>query len=84
MLTNRALSVGNGVFDVSFILYLICMTDLSFYINPCVTLLNKFTKQEIKLEIFVAVCWSVGKWCKSIVRRSVPLVDHSLGFSPVV
>ena len=36
--------------------YLICKTDLSFYINLCVDLLNVFTKQEFMLEMFVAVC----------------------------
>ena len=37
-----------------------------------------FTKHEIKLEMFVAVYWSYGKWCISIVRSTIPLVDQSM------
>ena len=36
-----------------------------------------FIKHEFKLEMFVAVYCSYGKWCVSIVRSTVPLVDHS-------
>ena len=35
-----------------------------------------FTKHVLKFEMFVAFCWSYGKWCISIGRSSVPLVDH--------
>ena len=38
-----------------------------------------FIKQEFKLEIFVIVCWNYSKWCILIVKRTVPLVDHSGG-----
>ena len=37
-----------------------------------------FIKHEFTLEMFVAVCWSYGKWYISIVRSTVPLVDHSV------
>ena len=32
-----------------------------------------FMKQVFKLEMFVAVCWSYGNWCISIVRCPVSL-----------
>ena len=43
--------------------------------NPCTDLLNIFTKH--KLEIFVVVCKSYGKWYISIIRSIVPLVYYS-------
>ena len=47
-------------------------------LNLYVHLLNIFTKHEFKLEMFMAVCWNYVKWCISIVRRTVPLVDHAM------
>ena len=35
-----------------------------------------FSKHKFKLEMFVAICWGVGKGCLSIVRNTVPLVDQ--------
>ena len=46
---------------------LIWITVLLFYINLCVDLLNLFTEDEFKLEMFVAIGWDYGKWGISIV-----------------
>ena len=35
-------------------------------------------KHEFKLEMFMSVCWSYGKWCILIVSSTVALVDHSV------
>ena len=36
------------------------------------------TKHELKLEIFVPVCWSYCKWFMSLVKSTVIMVDHSV------
>ena len=63
--------------------YLICITVLLFYID----LLNMFTKQEFKLEMF-ELCWSYGKLCISIFKNDAPtgwwLWGKGLDFSPTV
>ena len=42
--------------------------------NLCI-LLNIFTKDEFKLEMFLAVCWKHSKWWVFfIVRSTVPVV----------
>ena len=35
-----------------------------------------FIKHEFKLEMFVAVSWSYGKWWILIIKSTVPLVNH--------
>ena len=37
-----------------------------------------FTKQEFKLEMFIAVFWHYSKWCISTVLTTDPPVDHSV------
>ena len=44
--------------------------------NPCM-----FLKHEFKLEMYVTVCLSYGKWRILIISRSVLLVDNSVWFS---
>ena len=61
---------------IELIQYLICLSFLKCYFSQCVNLLNMFTKHELKLEMFVAVCWSYSKWCISIVRRTVSFVHY--------
>ena len=29
------------------------------------------------MEMFLAICWSYGKWCVSIVGIVVSVIDHS-------
>ena len=52
------------------LIYLIFIAVLSFYINLYVNLLNKFCKQELKLEMFVTVRLSYSEWCILIVKVS--------------
>ena len=63
--------------DIVLISCIICIRVLSSYINLCVNLLNVFTKDKHKLEMFVTVCWSYVKWCILIVRSTVPLFSQS-------
>ena len=37
-----------------------------------------FPKYRFKFEMFVAACWSYGKWGRSIIWSDVPLVDCSM------
>ena len=34
-----------------------------------------FTKHEFKLQILTTLCWGYVKWCISIVKSTIPLVD---------
>ena len=49
---------------------------LLFYIDLCVNLLDMLMKY--KLEMLVIVCRTYGKWCISIIRVTVPLVNQSV------
>ena len=71
----NALAVGNGVlYNVNIILNL--FYSFIIILLFCVNLLNMLTKREFKLEMFVVVCWSYTKWCISILRGTILLVDH--------
>ena len=47
--------------DIALIEYLICIAFLLSYTNLCINSLNMFIKDELKLEMMVAVCWNYRK-----------------------
>ena len=77
VVTANASAFGNGV-ECSVDLLLDFLFVLLFDFNLRVNLLKMFTKHQLKLEMFAALFWSNGKMYISIVRSTVPLVDHSV------
>ena len=69
--TYTALTRIRKACDRALMKYLICITVLLlFYIILCVNLLNMFIKHEFKMEMFVVICWSYGKWCITVVKSN--------------
>ena len=40
--------------------------------------LYMFTQYKFKMKVFMAVNTSYVKWCISIVKNTIPIVDHSV------